>query len=88
MFGPLGLARIVREAVESIGAKRLSLTLEIHPAPGQLPLGDAEPLFGHWRDKTNAEKTNQWLAVLHQNHRLLLDVINLELQLRSEPPQN
>jgi len=41
-----------------------------------LPLGDAATLFSHWRDKTNAEKMNHWLAVLQANHRLLQAGIN------------
>ena len=71
MFGPAGLAQIISQALKSIGGERVSFTLEIHPAAGQLPLGDASALFGHWRDKTNAEKMNHWLAVLAENHRLL-----------------
>jgi len=72
MFGPSGLSRIIAKALETIGGDRLSLALEIHPASGRLPLGDATPLFRHWSDKTNAERMNQWLSVLSENHRLLL----------------
>jgi hypothetical protein len=50
--------------------------LEIHPVSGQLPLGDASLLFNHWRDKTNAERMNQWLAVLRENHAVLLEELN------------
>jgi hypothetical protein len=49
--------------------------LEIHPANGRLALGDAAPLFSHWRDKTNAERMNQWLFVLGKNHELLRKAI-------------
>ena len=49
-----------------------SLTLEIHQAEGRLPLGDAEGLFGHWRDVTNAERMNYWLSVIAQNHELAI----------------
>lgn len=71
MFGPAGLSKIVAQALKTIGAARVSFTLEIHPQFERLPLGEAAALFGHWRDKTNAEKMNHWLAVLQANHRLL-----------------
>jgi hypothetical protein len=67
MYGPLGLSRIVRTAIESCGPDRASFTLEIHQAEGRLPLGDAASLFSHWTDLTNAERTNYWLSVLAQN---------------------
>ena len=73
MFGPAGLGRIVAKAMEASGG--VSFTLEIHPTADCLPLGDAEPLFGHWRDKTNAEQMNHWLSVLGRNHALLLESI-------------
>ncbi len=73
MFGPDGLGRIVAKAIETIGV--VSFTLEIHPTADRLPLGEAEPLFGHWRDKTNAEQMNHWLSVLARNHALLLESI-------------
>src|SRR6266446_6390937 len=75
MFGPAGLGRLVAKAIEAIGC--VSFTLEIHPIPGRLSLGDAEPLFGHWRDKTNAEQMNHWLSVLGRNHALLLESIQV-----------
>jgi hypothetical protein len=34
-------------------------------------LGDAAPLFRHWRDHTNAERMNYALSVLAQNNVLL-----------------
>jgi len=71
MYGPGGLFEIIAQAVQAIGGERLSCTLEIHPPAERLPLGDAEQLFQHWRDKTNAEKMNAWLAVLGENHQLL-----------------
>jgi len=77
MFGPAGLGRIVAKAIAAIGD--VSFTLEIHPTADRLPLSDdAEPLFGHWRDKTNAEQMNHWLSVLARNHALLLESINAE----------
>lgn len=72
MFGPAGLSRIAATAVGAIGREQVSFTLEIHPSGARLPLGDAAPMFSHWRDKTNAEKMNHWLSVLGQNHDLLL----------------
>jgi hypothetical protein len=76
LYGPAGLAAIVRTAVEACGADRVSLTLEIHQAEGRLPLGDAADLFRHWRDLTNAERTNYWLSVLAENATLLTSVLD------------
>jgi hypothetical protein len=70
LYGPAGLAAIVGAAVQAGGAA-LSLTLEIHQAEGRRPLGDAAGLFGHWRDPTNAERTNHWLAVMAENAALV-----------------
>jgi hypothetical protein len=76
MFGPAGLGRVVAKAIAAIGD--VSFTLEIHPTADRLPLADdAEPLFGHWRDKTNAEQMNHWLSVLARNHALLLESIKV-----------
>jgi hypothetical protein len=69
LYGPAGLAAIVRAAAEAGGAG-VSLTLEIHQAEGRRPLGDAAGLFGHWRDLTNAERMNHWLLVLTENAEL------------------
>jgi len=76
MFGPGGLFEIVAQAMQVFGGERLSFTLEIHPPADRLPLGDAAQLFHHWRDHTNAEKMNCWLAVLAENHQLLTLAIN------------
>lgn len=75
MFGPDGLSQILAQALATTDSDRLSFTLEIHPTGEQLPLGEAAPLFDHWRDKTNAEKMNGWLELLRQNHRLLLEAL-------------
>jgi len=73
MYGPAGLARIVRQTLAALGSDRVSLTLEIHPPPVRLALDpEAARLFGHWRDKTNAERMNGWLATLVANHETLL----------------
>jgi hypothetical protein len=70
LYGPAGLAALVRAAARAGGAAA-SLTLEIHQVEGRRPLGDAAGLFGHWRDLTNAERMNHWLAVLGENAALV-----------------
>lgn len=76
MYGPLGLGQIARTAVQASGAGAVSFTLEIHPGPGRLALGDAADLFGHWVDKTHAEQMHQWIAVLTANQRSLRDALS------------
>jgi hypothetical protein len=66
---------MVSAVIDAFGGERPSLTLEIHQSEGRLPLGDAAPLFGHWRDITNAERMNHWLSVLAQNNVLVSNVI-------------
>lgn len=66
LYGPGGLFRIIA-ALRQACPDRLSLTLEIHQWRGRLPLGDAAGLFTHWRDLTNAERTNAWLGVIAEN---------------------
>ena len=75
MFGPDGLSKLVTQAMELMGPRRSSFTLEIHPLNERLPLGDHAPLFAHWADKTNAEKMNHWLSFLSRNHMLLRQAI-------------
>jgi hypothetical protein len=75
MFGPKGLSQIVAGTMRAFGRDPVSFTLEIHPQTNHLPLGDAAHLFNHWRDKTNAEKMNAWLAMLAENHQLLRGAI-------------
>jgi len=77
LFGPAGLARIVGAALSAVGRERLSFTLELHPPPtGRAPLAPEEaPLFGHWRDLTNAERTSHWLLVLERNQALLTSLL-------------
>ncbi len=89
MYGPSGLAEIVATALDACARERMSLTLEIHQAEGRLPLGDATGLFQHWRDKTNAERMNHWLAVLAQNAMLVAAAIHPRTSTsgpRSSPP--
>lgn len=79
MFGPAGLSKVVARALERLGPARCSFTLEIHPTGEQLPLGEVASLFGHWTDKTNAEKMNHWLSVLSRNHELLRQAVQRAL---------
>jgi len=76
MYGPSGLSKIVKTALESIGPELVTFTLEIHPVEGRAPLGNAGHLFNHWQVKTNAERTEFWLDVLLQNQRLLLEALS------------
>jgi hypothetical protein len=76
LYGPTGLAAIVRTAAQMYGPERVSFTLEIHEGEGRLPLGDAAPLFRHWRDLTNAERMNAWLEVLAQNATLVRSALS------------
>jgi hypothetical protein len=69
MYGPAGLAEILRATAEACGTAHASFTLEIHQVEGRLPIHDTD-LFRHWRDLTNAERMNYWLAVLADNHLL------------------
>ena len=71
MYGLSGLSAILRAALEFLAPERISLSLEIHPGNGRIPLEDASCLFDHWRDRTNAEKMNCWLIVLSRNKKLL-----------------
>ena len=87
MFGSPGLSQIIFQALKTIVAAHVSFTLEIHPTTDRLPLGEAAALFGHWRDKTNAEKMNHWLAVLQANHRLLREGIQAAQSATVRPGQ-
>jgi hypothetical protein len=78
LYGPTGLAAIVRTAVQACGPEMVSFTLEIHQGVGRLPLGDATPLFRHWRDVTNAERMNSWLEVLAQNATLVRGALSAD----------
>jgi hypothetical protein len=78
LYGPAGLAAIVRAAAQAGGTA--SLTLEIHQAEGRRPLADATGLFAHWKDLTNAERMNHWLLVLSENAALVTTA------LREGPP--
>ena len=79
MFGPDGLSRLVARALELFAPRRVSFTLEIHPARERQPLGDAASLFAGWTDKTHAERMNGWLAVLSRNHQLLRQAVQAAL---------
>jgi hypothetical protein len=70
LYGPDGLAALLRAATETTAPDGPSLTLEIHKADGRRPLDDAADLFAHWRDRTNAERVNHVLAVVAGDHML------------------
>ncbi|MBK7622797.1 MAG: hypothetical protein IPJ14_09040 [Kineosporiaceae bacterium] len=70
MFGPAGLAEILRTVHQSLG-DRASATLEIHQGFGRVGLdAEAAALFGHWGNLTSAEQTNAHLALLSENAEL------------------
>ncbi len=71
LYGPGGLADIVSTAIGACRPRGVSFTIEVHQAEGRLPLGDAAPLFSHWKDTTNAERMNYWLNVLSENAMLI-----------------
>ncbi len=73
MFGSSGLSKIVDEALTT-GREKVSFTIEVHPTEGRLPLDDAADLFGHWRDKSNAERMNHWLSVIAANAGIVQSV--------------
>jgi hypothetical protein len=77
LYGPLGLGKIVATALQTASAEALSFTLEIHAPvpPDGRELGDYGRLFGHWRDRTNAERMNHWIDVLLRNHWLLREAV-------------
>ena len=85
MFGPAGLSQIIARAMGSPAVGQLSFTLEIHPTSQRQGLGDAEHLFRHWSDKTNAEMMNHWLWVLAQNQQLLPTAMNPALAVDPSP---
>ena len=84
MYGPDGLASMVRTAVEACGPRGVSFTLEIHQVEGRLPLADAARLFSHWRDLTNAERMNYWLSVLGENAILISQCLTEGTQLPAD----
>ncbi len=77
MYGPAGLNKIIATALGAQPSGSLSFTLEIHPTNERRALADAERLFPHWRDKTNAEIMNHWLWVLTENAELMKEALKL-----------
>ena len=68
LYGPEGLHAVVETARQHLDEDRLTFTLEIHETLEALQLDpEADFLFGHWADKTNAEKMNHWLDLLKRN---------------------
>jgi len=76
LYGRDGLARILGTALASPAGEMLSVELEIHPQPGQEPLGRHEDLFSHWTDRTNAERMNAWITRLQDGCRLVQEVLH------------
>lgn len=81
LYGPRGLSEILLHAQRM--KAQPSYTLEIHRVEGRLPLQDAQPMFAHWSDLTNAERVNYWLAVLAQNHTLAVELLRSAMQVGS-----
>ena len=80
MFRPSGLEEIVSQALTVLNPEQLSFILEIHPTFETAPLNGYSYLFKHWQNKTHAEQMNHWLSVLTQNHYLLIDSCQKNLQ--------
>jgi len=73
VFGIDGLRQVVRTAMQTLPADKLSFTIEIHPQPGQTPLNEHSHLFQHWSNTENAERMNYWLDSLLHCASLLRD---------------
>ncbi len=71
IFGPAGLAEIVRLSLRLLGSEKVTFSIEVHPEGGSLPLGEASNLFRRWTDRGNAERMNHWLRLLQENGRLV-----------------
>ncbi len=71
LYGPEGLHAVVETARQHLDQEKLTFTLEIHETLEALQLDpQAEFLFAHWADRTNAERTNHWLDLLKRNANL------------------
>ena len=79
IFGPLGLRREASAARQTPAGDVLSFTLEIHPPGGRSALAGYGHLFRHWRDLANAERMDDWIDVLLQNHRLIRDACAMNI---------
>jgi len=75
LCGPSGLAGIVGEIRRAAGRTAATMTLEIHQGLDRLSVFHAADLFPHWRDLTNAERMNAWLAELARNADLVRAVL-------------
>jgi hypothetical protein len=73
LYGPMGLKKILDMVRAGLTDDKLSLTIEVHPPDGRLGLGEYAPLFGHWRDKENAERMNHWIEVMLRCAALVRD---------------
>jgi hypothetical protein len=79
IFGPLGLRHVVSAARQTPAGDVLSFTLEIQPPSGRSALAGYGHLFRHWRDLANAERMDDWIDVLLQNHRLIRDACAMNI---------
>jgi hypothetical protein len=71
LYGPEGLHAVVETARQHLEEEKLTFTLEIHETLEALQLDpQAEFLFAHWADRTNAERMNHWLDLLKRNANL------------------
>lgn len=75
MYGLSGLSKVLATIAANCAPDRCSITLEVHQSEGRLPLGDAEKLFAHWEDLTNAERMNYWLSVLADNYVIATTIL-------------
>ncbi len=75
LYGVTGLRRVLQIAIANISVEKLSLTLEIHPQPGQKDIA-AENMeyFAEWRDLTNAKAMNFWMDLVIQNCLIVRDL--------------
>lgn len=75
LFGPTGLASVLRAAQTQLDSERLTMTLEIHPQAGQQALAtEHQALFAHWKDRKNAERMNYWMTIIARNAELLREL--------------
>jgi hypothetical protein len=88
MYGLCGLSQVLAAIVRHCSPGGWSATLEIHQSEGRLPLANAAGLFGHWTDRTNAERMNYWLSVLAGNHLIATTMLDaIRDRPRADPAQ-
>lgn len=78
LYGIESLQSIVGRARRKILRNRLTMTLEIHPQMGRLPLTESDrPPLRHWKNIEEAERMNYWLEILIRNANLTRSAISL-----------